>query len=74
MKTPQVKPDWKTGIYIGNGVVAVPTADQKVQAVVDSINCVMEGIGVDEGDNQEAMLHELAWQLVNVTRGEENDV
>jgi len=52
----------------------VPTADQKVQAVVDSINCVMEGIGVDEGDNQEAMLHELAWQLVNVTRGEENDV
>ena len=23
MKTPQVKPDWNTGIYIGNGVVAV---------------------------------------------------
>ena len=22
MKTPQVKPDWETGIYIGNGVVA----------------------------------------------------
>ena len=22
MKTPQVKPDWATGIYIGNGVVA----------------------------------------------------
>ena len=22
MKTPQVKPDWNTGIYIGNGVVA----------------------------------------------------
>jgi len=21
-KTPQIKPDWKTGIYIGNGVVA----------------------------------------------------
>ena len=21
MKTPQVKPDWETGIYIGNGVV-----------------------------------------------------
>jgi hypothetical protein len=24
MKTPQVKPEWKTGIYIGNGVVATP--------------------------------------------------
>jgi hypothetical protein len=23
MKTPQVKPDWKTGIYIGNGTIAV---------------------------------------------------
>ena len=22
MKIPQVKPDWNTGIYIGNGVVA----------------------------------------------------
>jgi len=25
MKTPQLKPDWETGIYIGNGVVATPT-------------------------------------------------
>ena len=24
MKIPQVKPDWNTGIYIGNGVVATP--------------------------------------------------
>ena len=24
MKTPQVKPDWNTGIYIGDGVVATP--------------------------------------------------
>tara|TARA_R110000796_G_scaffold208827_1_gene325173 strand:+ start:2743 stop:3030 length:288 start_codon:yes stop_codon:yes gene_type:complete len=23
MKTPQIKPDWKTGVYIGNGTVAV---------------------------------------------------
>ena len=23
-KTPQVKPDWNTGIYIGDGVVAAP--------------------------------------------------
>jgi hypothetical protein len=25
MKTPQVEPDWATGIYIGNGVVATQT-------------------------------------------------
>lgn len=72
MRTPQVKPDWKTGVYIGNGVVAVPTAEQKVQIVVDAINCVIEGIGVDEGDNQTAMLHKLAWELVNVTRGDQD--
>ena len=24
VKTPQVKPDWNTGIYIGDGVVAAP--------------------------------------------------
>ena len=24
MKIPQIKPDWETGIYIGNGVVAKP--------------------------------------------------
>ena len=24
MKTPQIKPNWNTGIYIGNGVVATP--------------------------------------------------
>jgi|SaaInlV_100m_DNA_2_1039680.scaffolds.fasta_scaffold242361_2 hypothetical protein len=23
MKTPQIKPEWNTGIYIGNGVIAV---------------------------------------------------
>ena len=28
-KTPQVKPDWKTGIYIGNGVVATPKPKPK---------------------------------------------
>ena len=24
MKTPQVTPEWKTGIYIGNGTIATP--------------------------------------------------
>ena len=28
-KTPQIKPDWKTGIYIGNGVVATPKPKPK---------------------------------------------
>lgn len=32
-KTPQVKPDWNTGIYIGNGVVAKPKSlDQRILA------------------------------------------
>ena len=26
-KTPQVKPEWSTGIYIGEGVVATPKED-----------------------------------------------
>jgi hypothetical protein len=29
MKTPQVKPDWNTGIYIGDGVVAVKEKFEK---------------------------------------------
>tara|TARA_R110002012_G_scaffold309326_1_gene516280 strand:- start:414 stop:614 length:201 start_codon:yes stop_codon:yes gene_type:complete len=28
MKTPQVKPSWDTGIYIGNGVIAKPTLEE----------------------------------------------
>jgi|TARA_B110000285_G_C15074218_1_gene589749 hypothetical protein len=35
MKTPQVKPDWETGIYIGNGVVATPT--NNYQALVTAL-------------------------------------
>jgi hypothetical protein len=29
MKTPQVTPDWNTGIYIGNGVVAKPNKPEE---------------------------------------------
>ena len=37
MKTPQVKPDWATGIYIGNGVVAEDScaARAKVRRMTD---------------------------------------
>ena len=35
MQTPQVKPDWETGIYIGNGVVATPT--NNYQALVAAL-------------------------------------
>ena len=40
MKTPQVKPDWNTGIYIGNGVVATPKpmfewTDQEIRDYFD---------------------------------------
>ena len=41
LKTPQVKPDWNTGIYIGNGVVATKTC----------IDCGEEDL-VFEGENE----------------------
>ena len=39
-KTPQVKPDWDTGIYIGDGVVATPKpawqwTDQEIRDYYD---------------------------------------
>ena len=39
-KTPQVKPDWNTGIYTGNGVVATPKpawqwTDQEIRDYYD---------------------------------------
>ena len=39
-KTPQVKPDWNTGIYIGGGVVATPKpawqwTDQEIRDYYD---------------------------------------
>tara|TARA_R110000751_G_scaffold288285_1_gene394361 strand:- start:34 stop:216 length:183 start_codon:yes stop_codon:yes gene_type:complete len=45
MKTPQVKPSWNTGIYIGNGVIAKPTPKdnlerkrlEALQGYIDSI-------------------------------------
>ena len=33
MKTPQVTPDWVTGIYVGDGVVA----EQKYPSLVDRV-------------------------------------
>ena len=37
-KTPQVTPDWNTGIYIGNGVVASDLdRENLVDAVLDEI-------------------------------------
>ena len=34
MKTPQVTPDWKTGIYIGNGQIV---SDTTVEDTVENI-------------------------------------
>lgn len=31
MKTPQLTPPWKTGIYIGNGIVAKPKEIEKIK-------------------------------------------
>ena len=33
MKTPQVKPSWNTGIYIGDGVVAKPKTQTTFKAL-----------------------------------------
>ena len=40
MKTPQVTPDWSTGIYIGNGTVATASGldrENLIDAVLDEI-------------------------------------
>jgi len=40
MKTPQVTPEWRTGIYIGNGTVATASGldrENLVDAVLDQI-------------------------------------
>ena len=39
MKTPQVKPDWNTGIYIGDGVVAKPTMEDNMHKWTDQQIC-----------------------------------
>ena len=39
MKTPQVKPDWNTGIYIGDGVVAKPTIEDNMHTWTEQQIC-----------------------------------
>ena len=45
IKTPQVTPDWRTGIYIGNGVVATASdldrenlIDKVLDEIVEDVN------------------------------------
>ena len=52
-KTPQVKPDWNTGIYIGNGVVAEPKPIMKQQQLDDLtfyIGAISGAISIQEKD------------------------
>ena len=44
MKTPQIKPDWETGIYIGNGVVATQTrmTDEQLTFAMNGIRETMK--------------------------------
>lgn len=44
MKTPQVKPDWATGIYIGNGVVATKVARMTDEELTNAMNDVREAM------------------------------
>ena len=43
MKTPQVEPSWATGIYIGNGVVAIQTrmTDEQLTFAMNDIRETM---------------------------------
>ena len=41
-KIPQVKPDWNTGIYIGNGVVAKPL-DQRILSYETNLHKMITG-------------------------------
>jgi len=52
-KTPQVKPDWNTGIYIGNGVVAEPKpimTQQQLDDLTIYIGAISGAISIQEKD------------------------
>ena len=52
-KTPQVKPDWNTGIYIGNGVVAEPKpimTQQQLDDLTFYIGAISGAISIQEKD------------------------
>ena len=59
-KTPQVKPDWATGIYIGNGVVATPTT-----APTDTNELRMEIVdkahAIKFGGSETGMIYAVEW-------------
>ena len=55
MKTPQVTPDWRTGIYIGDGVVA-----QKYPSLIDR---VLEQIKTDVEVGDVTAIEELLKQV-----------
>ena len=56
MKTPQVTPDWPTGIYIGDGVVA----EQKYPSLIDR---VLEQIKTDVEVGDVTAIEELLKQV-----------
>lgn len=56
MKTPQVTPDWRTGIYIGDGVVA----EQKYPSLIDR---VLEQIKTDVEVGDVTAIEELLKQV-----------
>jgi len=51
MKTPQVTPDWRTGIYIGNGVVANKPEgpEQKYPSLIDRVlDQIVEDVNIGD--------------------------
>ena len=71
MKTPQIIPPWKTGIYIGNGVVAEQEeAEIQEQSRLDGISNLHEEEALkrhrrDKGLASEKESHDALWLLVD---------
>lgn len=56
-KVPQVKPDWATGIYIGNGVVAKPKYAYLPVDGCEQCEYNIEAVGDDAGACDECIAY-----------------
>ena len=62
MKTPQVTPDWRTGIYIGDGVVA---NSQKYPSLIDRvIDQIQEDVNKGDVTAIEELLKQVPTQVL----------
>ena len=67
MKTPQVTPDWNTGIYIGDGVVANKPEgpSQKYPSLIDRVlDQIREDVDTGDFTAIEEMLNNLPTEIL----------